>query len=160
MKDKINKSLLNTAIEMNREWIRRITGSIREECGEETARCVMKAPGSICAEQMRSLIKEKLNVKPVNARELIDAINEIRRTVFNADTFWVFKGDYAVFRLNECACEIVQAGLAVPNPAYCLCSAGVFENLFSSVHTGNVRVETVKAIGNGDAKCEFIVHFE
>lgn len=54
----------------------------------------------------------------------------------------------------------MEAGLAEPNPVFCLCSSGMFENLFAPFCRGTVRTEIVKAIGLGDECCEFIVHFD
>ncbi len=59
-------------------------------------------------------------------------------------------------RLNN-ACK---GDLADANPVFCLCSSGMFENLFAPFCRGAVRVEIVKAMGLGDECCEFVVHFD
>jgi predicted hydrocarbon binding protein len=97
---------------------------------------------------------------PNSVDELIRAINRRRKDVLRAKTFWVRDGDTAHFKLQKCSCDLVEAGLAEPNPNFCLCSAGMFESVFFNVCKGPVKAEIVKSIGKGDSHCEFIVSFE
>jgi hypothetical protein len=61
--------------------------------------------------------------------------------------------------LEKCSCDLVESGLAEPNPYFCCCSAGMLEGLFMPFSNGSVKTEIIKAIGLGDDCCEFIVHF-
>lgn len=92
--------------------------------------------------------------------ELIEAINKRRKEAVHASNFWVRKDNTAYYRLEKCGCDLVEAGLVEPNPLFCLCSAGMFENLFVPFCRGSVRTEVIRAIGMGDKCCEFIVHFD
>jgi len=64
---------------------------------------------------------------------------------------------------KKCAAQLLEKivlHLAAPNPIFCLCSAGMFENLFAPFCKGTVRTEIIQAIGLGDECCEFVVHFD
>lgn len=91
--------------------------------------------------------------------ELLDATNRRRLQRLNLASLWEKQGNKAYLRIDECACILVTAGLAKPNPVHCLCLAGMIESIFPGVCRGPVSVEIVKAVGFGDNVCEFCVKF-
>ncbi len=148
------------AIERSRTWITAVTQSLKARGNTALSRMVMKDCGKACAAQLLEKTIEHFGRTPKSVEELVEAINKRRKKVLNAATFWEFKDGTAHFKLEKCSCDMVEAGLAEPNPTFCLCSAGMFENLFARFHPGTVRTELVKTIGRGDDCCRFIVHFQ
>ena len=148
------------AIDRNKAWIEAVTRSLGESGDFGLVKDIMKSAGKNCADQILEMTIDHYGRDPETVDELIDAINQRRREVLKAGTFWVRKGNTAHFKLEKCSCDLVAAGLAEPNPNFCLCSAGMFESVFSHVCKGAVTAEIVRSIGRGDAFCEFIVHFE
>jgi len=148
------------AIERNKAWIEAVTKSLGERNDTEILRVTMKDTGRKCASQLLEMIINHFGRNPESVDELIEAINKRRRDILKASTFWVRNGNKAHFKLEKCSCDLVEAGLAEPNPNFCLCSAGMFECLFSHFCKGAVKVEIIKAIGMGDEYCKFIVHFD
>ena len=156
----MSKAISEAAIERNKDWINGVTSALNETGNEDLCRCAMKSAGNKCAEQF---LEETINYfgrSPRSLDEMIEAINKRKRELLKVSDFWVLKGDKVLINLEKCSCYLVNEGLAEPNPTFCLCSAGMFESIFTPFHNGTVRTEIVKAIGMGDEKCEFIVHFE
>lgn len=148
------------AIERNKAWIKAVTESLGKRNDTDLLKCTMKDAGRKCADQLLEMTISHFGRNPESVDELIDAINKRRRDILNANTFWVREGNTAHFTLEKCSCDMVEAGLAAPNPGFCLCSAGMFETVFSHVCKGRVQTDIVKAIGMGDSYCEFVVRFE
>lgn len=120
---------------------------------------VMKAAGQKCARQILDDCREILGKEPETVGELLDATNQRRLQRHNLASLWEKRGNKAYLKIDECACILVRAGLAKPNPVHCLCSAGMMESIFSAVCRGPVSVEIVRAIGFGDDVCEFRISF-
>jgi hypothetical protein len=148
------------AIERNRAWIEAVTNSLGKRNNSEILRVTMKDAGRKCAAQILEKTIDHFGRKPNSVDELIEAINKRRRDVLKTTTFWTRDGNKAHLKLEKCGCDLVRSGLAEPNPNFCLCSAGMFESLFSYACQGSVKTEIVKAIGMGDECCEFMVHFD
>ncbi len=155
-----NKEISQSAIERNRAWIKGVCTALNELRDEKICQYTMKSAGKECAEQILEKTISHFGKEPKSVYELIEAINKRRREVLNASTFWTIDGNQAHFILKQCGCDLVEEGLAEPNPTFCLCSAGMFENVFRPFHHGGVRAEIKKAIGMHDDYCEFIIHFE
>jgi hypothetical protein len=148
------------AVERNKAWIEAVTSTLKNSGHSELARLAMKNAGKRCADQLLEKIVTHFGRMPESAEELVEAINKRRREVLGATNLWEIEGNKAHFRLDDCGCDLVEAGLAEPNPIFCLCSAGMFENLFAPFCRGAARTEMVKAIGLGDECCEFVVCFD
>lgn len=148
------------AIERNRAWIEAVTNSLGKRGDSELSSGIMRDAGKKCAAQLLEKTINHFGQTPKSVNELIDAINKRRKEVLNASNFWVRDGSKAHFKLEKCGCDLVEACLAEPNSIFCLCSAGMFENLFIPFCKGTVKTEIIKAIGLGDDCCEFIVHFD
>jgi predicted hydrocarbon binding protein len=148
------------AIRRNVSWIGAVENAIAENGDDMTARKIMKAAGEECACHILRECEAILGRRPENVDELLDATNERRRSMLKLDSLWEREGDRAHLRIEECGCTLVKAGLAKPSPVHCLCTAGMFESLFSLVCRGKVTVEVVRTIGSGDDTCEFNVYFE
>jgi predicted ArsR family transcriptional regulator len=148
------------AVERSRAWIDGVTRALGEQGGEELARRVMACGGAACAAQLRAKIIAHHGRKPASVDEALEAINRRRVEVLGMTNLWRRQGNRLYFELDRCGCDLVEAGLAEPNPVYCLCSATMFEQLFAPFWEGTVRTEIMKAIGRGDATCEFVVHLQ
>jgi hypothetical protein len=148
------------AIERNRAWIKAITDSLGKRGDLELSRSAMRDTGKRCAAQLLEKTIDHFGRRPQSVDELIKAINKRRLEILKASNFWVRDGNKAHFKLDMCGCDLVEAGLAEPNSIFCLCSAGMFENLFIPFCKGLVKTEIIKAIGFGDDCCEFIVKFD
>lgn len=154
------KSISSRAIERSLVWIETLENAIADLGDEATMRGVMKAAGRPCARQILEDCAQILGRKPKTVDELIDATNRRRLEQLGLDNQWLRDGSSAHLRLDECNCTLVKAGLARPNPTHCLCTVGMFEELFSSVCRGPVVVRVLKAVGFGDTSCEFVVDFQ
>lgn len=148
------------AIQRNVTWIESVEQAVAELNDDSTIREIMKAAGRKCARQILDDCTEILGRRPANVDELIDTTNKRRLDQLNLDNSWERDGNSAHLKINECACTLVRAGLAKPNPIHCLCTVGMFEELFSAVCQGPVVVKVLKTIGFGDASCEFTVDFQ
>jgi hypothetical protein len=148
------------AVERNRAWIEAVTNTLQASENSELGRLAMKNAGKKCADQLLAKIVAHFGHRPRSIDELVKAINKRRIELLGKTNLWEKKGNEARFRLDKCGCDLVEAGLAEPNPVFCLCSSGMFESLFAPFHQGIVKVELVKAIGLGDECCDFVVHFE
>jgi predicted ArsR family transcriptional regulator len=150
----------SAAAERNRAWIDAVTQTLGEYGDEELSRLAMANAGKACAEQLLERIVAHHGRSPESVDELIEAMNRRRVEVLGESTLWRREGDRAILTLACCGCDLVQAGLAEPNPVFCLCSAGMFQQVFALFWPGRVHVEIVKALGRGDSRCEFVVHLE
>ena len=153
------KNVPEAAVARNKAWITAVTQSLAERGDAELLQGVMKDAGRRCAAQLLEMTIAHYGKALRNVDELIEAINKRREEVLRATTFWTREGDTALFQLEQCSCDMVQAGLAEPNPHFCNCSAGMFAQIFSHVCTGPVSVDILKSIGRGDDHCEFVIHF-
>ncbi len=158
--EKIKKvEISEAAIKRNVTWIEAVENALID-CGNRAlAKEVMKIAGQKCARQILDDCREILGKKPVTIDELLDATNQRRLQRHNLASLWEKQGNKAHLKIDRCACTLVRAGLAKPNPVHCLCSVGLMESIFSAVCRGPVSVEVVKAIGFGDDMCEFYVNF-
>lgn len=154
------KEIPQVAIDRNRAWIEAVTKSLGESNDFNLVRNTMKDAGKKCASQLLEMTIKHFGRDLNSVDDLIEAINKRRRDVLKAKTFWVRDGNAAFFKIEKCSCDLVEAGLADPNPNFCLCSAGMFESVFSYVCKRAVQAEIVKSIGMGNKHCEFIVRFE
>jgi predicted hydrocarbon binding protein len=148
------------AVERNKAWIQAVTNAMKNKSDPEFSRLAMRDAGKKCASQLLEKIVDHFGRTPQSVDELIEAINRRRRKVLKVSNFWKRDENKAYFKLDKCGCDLVEAGLAEPNPIFCLCSSGMFENLFAPFWRGTVRTEIIKAIGMGDGCCEFVVHFD
>lgn len=147
------------AITRNVTWIEAVEKALAD-CGNMAlTKEVMKAAGKKCARQILDDCREILGKEPETVDELLDATNKLRLQRHNLASLWEKQGNKAYLKIDQCACTLVRAGLAKPNPVHCLCSAGMMESIFSAVCKGSVSVEIVKAVGFGDNVCEFYVNF-
>ena len=153
------KEIPMAAIERNRAWIKAVTNSLGKRNDLELLSGTMRDTGKKCASQLLEKTIDHFGRRPKTVDELIEAINKRRRDILKASTFLIREGNKAHFKLEKCSCDLVESGLAKPNPNFCLCSAGMLEGLFLPFCKGSVKTEIIKAIGLGDDCCEFIVHF-
>ena len=145
---------------INVSWISAIEDTLTAHGNEVLTEKVIKAAGQKCSKHILDECTELLGRSPANVDDLLEATNKRRLRKQSLDSLWEKRGNRASLRIDECGCTLVKAGLAELNPVHCLCSAGLMEHLFSTVCTGCVNVEIVKAIGFGDEVCEFYVEFE
>jgi hypothetical protein len=148
------------AIERNRVWIEAMTNALKTNDNLEFSRAAMRETGKQCATQLLEKIVTHFGRTPQSIDEIIEAINKRRREVLQVPNLWQRDGNKASFKLENCGCDLVESGLATPNPIFCLCSAGMFEHLFTPFWKGTVTTQIVKAIGLGDEHCEFVMHFD
>lgn len=154
------KEVPEAAVKRSVTWIAAVEKALAESRDPGVAREVMKAAGYACARQIFADCEEILGRKPETVDELLEATNRRRRQRHNLANLWEKQGNKAHLVIHECACTLVRAGLAEPNPTHCLCSQGMWERLFAEVHKGPITVEMVKTVGFGDDGCEFYVTFE
>lgn len=64
-------------------------------------------------------------------------------------------------RAAYCHCYLVKEAIRnrdLPSPTYCYCGAGWFDQLWSGITEGPVRVEMLKSILSGADQCTFRIH--
>ena len=155
-----HREIPEAAIERNAAWIEAVEKALTEYGNINLSKHVMKAAGRECAQQILADCEKILGKKPETVDELLDATNKRRRERHHLTSIWERQGNRAHLTIDKCACTLVKAGLAKPNPVHCLCSAGLMEHIFNAVCKGPVNVEVVRTIGQGDDKCEFYVNFQ
>ncbi|MDY0039537.1 MAG: hypothetical protein RBS57_04445 [Desulforhabdus sp.] len=148
------------AVERSLIWIEAVENALAEKGGAELADQIMRAAGKKCALQILADCEEILGKKPETVDELLNATNRRRLQRHSLANLWERDGNTAHLKIDSCACTLVRAGLARPNPVHCRCSKGLMVELFSTVTRGPVHVEMVKTVGCGDDCCEFMVYFE
>lgn len=154
------KEIPIVAIERNNAWIKAAVDSLGKRNDATLLRETMRDTGKKCADQLLEKAVDHFGRTPETVDELIEAVNKRRRDILNASTFLVRDGNNVHFELKNCSCDLVESGLAEPNPNFCLCSAGMLENLFVPFCKGPVETEILKAIGMGDDACKFIIHLD
>ena len=154
------KDIPAAAVERNKAWIQAVTNTLEDRGDPELTRIAMREAGKRCATQLLEKVVAHFGRTPQSADELIEALNKRRKEVLKVLGLWQRDGNKAFLKLDKCGCDLVDAGLAEPNPVFCQCSSGMIESLFASFHRGAVRAEIIKAFGFGDDCCEFVVHFD
>jgi hypothetical protein len=148
------------AVERNAAWIAAVETAVAGLDDPAKVKEILGAGGRPCARQILQDCAQILGRYPQSVDELIDATNQRRQALLGLGTRWERRGTAARLKLEACNCTLVRAGLARPNPTHCLCTVGLFEELFASVCQGPVVVEVLSTVGWGDACCEFVVEFE
>ena len=148
------------AVQLSAAWIESLETCLAKRGDLTLTKEVMKAAGEQCSVQIMDDCRQILGKNPGSEDELLDAMNQRRSQNHHLTSLWEKQGNTAHLILEECNCTLVKAGLVEPNPVHCLCSQGMMETLFSKFCRGQVKVELVKSIGNGNDVCEFIVTFE
>ena len=141
-------------------WIEAVEAALDAHGDPELSARVMRAAGRQCARQILGDCAEILGKPVETVDELLHAGNQRRMQRHGMANLWERDGNRAHLKIDECACTLVRAGLAQPNPTHCLCSKGLMQELFEALCKGPVTVDMVKAVGHGDDVCEFIVTFE
>jgi predicted hydrocarbon binding protein len=153
------RTIPEAAIQRNAAWIEAVEKALADGANPELTRSVMSAAGKKCAGQILADCEAILGKKAETVDELLEATNRRRMQRHNLADLWEKEGNRAHLKIHECACTLVKAGLARPNPTHCLCSVGMMESLFSAVCKGPVSVQLVQAVGMGDEACEFYVDY-
>lgn len=124
------KEISEAAIMLNAAWIEAVEKALADRGNMALAKEAMKAAGQKCARRILDDCREILGKQPETVDELLDATNRRRLQRLNLASLWEKQGNKAYLRIDECACTLVTAGLAKPNPVHCLCSAGMIESIF------------------------------
>ena len=143
------------AVERNKAWIQAVTETLKQD--EKLAKKILHNCGKKCASQLLDATIVHFGKVPSSIDELVKAINIRRRDVLKADTFWEKQDEQYRLILNKCSCDLVETGLATPNPVFCECSRGMFTEIFSKFWDGSIEVIIEKSIGRNDSICKFLV---
>ena len=115
---------------------------------------IMEDCGRHCAfmDKDRSKLLE-IKKKAKNIEELLSLMNQHIKWCGE----WKIDQDtiYAVGR--KCGCPLVRHGFVKLCPTLCLCSRGWVKTMFQEALEKEIEVDLVRAIGRGDAYCEFRV---
>ncbi len=148
-----------------------ICGIIRENCGETDIKRIMTELVRICNEEQVTRIMQSCG------RQCIPKsyISRAKAIYEESDGMDEFLGKLNKMRIgggqlhlrdgkivgiyDRCYCGLVKK-LKRLSPFYCYCSAGWYEQLFSSVFEKPVEVDKIMTIPDGADHCEFEISFK
>ena len=137
-----------------KSWVADLIGNVEKHSEPSATLKIMEACGRNCAfidKDRAKLLEIKKRAK--NIEELLALMNKNIKWCGE----WKIDKDtiYAIGR--ECGCPLVRHGFLKLSPTLCLCSRGWVKTMFQEALEKEVEVDLVRAIGRGDAYCEFRV---
>lgn len=136
------------------KFIKYILDDICLNNGAEAAEKVMRPCGYQCISDKVIKTAKSLYKKSVNIEEFLKLLNHSHI----GGGYLHIKDNKIIGIYDRCYCGIPKSAKDI-SPAYCECSAGWFEKLFSSVFNKEVEVKRVNTILNGADKCTFEIAF-
>jgi len=145
---------LNATPNKQAKYIKKVMDKIIETQGEEVAEKVMKPCGYQCISASIIEKAKKLYEKSGNIDGFLQLLNEQHIGGGHLHT----KDGKIIGVYNTCYCGLAKQAKDM-SPAYCYCSTGWFEKLFSSVLRSPVKVKKIQSILGGADKCIFEISF-
>lgn len=134
--------------------LRAIISGLEKTCGIEVAAMVMKACGRQCIPD--SFIQRAKSAY-ADSGSIDDFLNRLNNVRIGGGKLHIRDG-IMVGVYEKCYCTLAKktAGLS---SHYCFCSAGWYEELFSSVYEKPVQVRKLRSILDGSDYCEFEIDY-
>ena len=135
--------------------IKSIMSALEQTCEEETVSRIMIPCGRQCIP--KSYIS-RANSLYTESADLEDFLTKLNETRIGGGRLHLRDGKI-IGIYDKCYCGLVKK-LKELSPLYCYCSAGWYEQLFSSVFQKPVEVEKIATIPDGSNHCEFEISFQ
>ena len=125
-----------------------------DEVDDETKQRIMELCGEACAREDGDLeIAEKIAKETDDEKEILNRVNE---EISWCGT-WIQKGNTIQSTCSACGCPLVRNHIVDSSEAFCYCSRGWVNLIFTTALKRPVSVELKESIGRGDQVCTFIV---
>jgi predicted hydrocarbon binding protein len=135
--------------------IKSIISVLEQTCEEETVARIMIPCGRQCIP--KSYISRANTLYTVST-DIEDFLTKLNETRIGGGRLHLRDGKI-IGIYDKCYCGLVKK-LKGLSPLYCYCSAGWYEQLFSSIFQKPVEVEKVATIPDGADHCEFEISFQ
>ena len=144
--------------------------TLRENCGETDILAIMSELERTCEEEMIARIMKSCGRQCIpksyisRAKSIFEKSGDIEDFLANLNEARIGGGrlhlrDGKIIGIyDQCYCGLVKK-LKGLSPLYCYCSAGWYEQLFSSVFQKPVEVEKLATIPDGADHCEFEISY-
>lgn len=137
------------------KYIKSILDELYSTQGEDICEKIMRPCGYDCISH--SLIKKAKDMYKESNYDLEAFLSMLNSNRIGGGNLHIENGSI-ISVYEKCYCGIPKAVKDMPK-AYCECSAGWFEKLFSSVFEKSVNVERVQTILSGSDKCTFKINY-
>lgn len=121
--------------------------------GENLISCVLRPCGQQCISNGTVAKAKTLYKKSAGLEDFLALLNKER---IGGGKLYLHNGNI-IGSYDKCYCGLAKAAKGMP-PAYCHCSAGWFERLFSSVFEKSVEVKKLHTILDGSEDCVFEIY--
>lgn len=135
--------------------IKAIMSELVRTCDEETVARIMKSCGRQCIPKRYISQAKSIFEKSDDIEDFLANLNETR---IGGGQLHLRDGKI-IGIYDKCYCGLVKR-LKGLSSLYCYCSAGWYEQLFSSVFQKPVEVEKIATIPDGADHCEFEISFQ
>jgi predicted hydrocarbon binding protein len=135
--------------------IKAIMSELERTCDEETVARIMKSCGRQCIP--KSYLSRAISIYK-ESDGIEDFLVNLNETRIGGGQLHLRDGKI-IGIYDQCYCGLVKK-LKELSPLYCHCSAGWYEQLFSSVLKKAVEVEKIATIPDGADHCEFEISFQ
>ena len=135
--------------------IRSILAEMEKTCDEEVIARIMESCGRQCIPKSYISRAKSLNDTTDNIEDFLEKLNETR---IGGGQLHLRDGKI-IGVYDKCYCGLVSK-LKGLSPLYCYCSAGWYEQLFSSVFARPVIVKKIATIPDGADHCEFEISYQ
>ncbi|WIV12394.1 DUF6144 family protein [Proteiniborus sp. MB09-C3] len=132
------------------KYVKKVIEKVKENQGKDVIEKVMKPCGYQCISNSIIDKVKKLHEKSNDIDEFLHLLNEQHIGGGQLHT----KDGKIIGVYSSCYCGLAKQSKDM-SPAYCYCSAGWFEKLFSSILGDSVKVNKVQSILDGSDKCIF-----
>ena len=135
--------------------IKSIVSEMDRACEKEKVVCIMKSCGKQCIP--KSYVSRAISI--YNESDGIeDFLHRLNPTRIGGGQLHLRDGKI-IGIYDKCYCGLINK-LKGLSPLYCYCSAGWYEQLFSSVFERPVEVKKIATIPDGADHCEFEIGFQ
>jgi predicted hydrocarbon binding protein len=151
-RDVEKEDLSETGEQIARRWLPAIIEGLARYTDEKQRTAIMELCGASCGHHDLQRLRH-LKAQAKDERELLALINEYIPWCGT----WEWEGDSIHTVCAGCGCPLARDFGLELSPTFCLCSRGWVKATFSEAFDREVDVDLLKAIGQGDERCEFVV---
>ncbi|HEY95868.1 MAG TPA: hypothetical protein G4O15_13130 [Dehalococcoidia bacterium] len=135
--------------------VKGILSELERTCDEELVARIMKSCGRQCIPKSYITHTKTIYEK---SDGIEDFLNELNKTRIGGGQLHL--GNRKIIGIyDQCYCGLVNK-LKGLSPLYCYCSAGWYEQLFSSVFDKQVEIEKIMTIPESADHCEFTINYQ
>jgi len=151
---KVGKLSEKPSIAKQGKYIKALLEELSNRCGIETAEKIMRPCGHQCLSDKTIKTVKALYEKSDSVLEFLKLLND--NHIGGGDLH--MKDNKIIGVYDMCYCGIPKRTKSMPT-AYCECSAGWLEKLFSSAFEKEVTIKKIDTILKGADKCTFEISY-